>query len=152
MPTICDAAILELCDFSHEEKVIASQSPNNLLLAMLTVEGKRWSSVDYLRTKFEHILSLPEQRLSCIRALEASQEGLASYQNLAQVLACTVYIYFLDTSWPIEVKSSKKPLSWFTSIAVRFLKLSLGASLGAALLSPIVFEIIKKQAGITHKH
>lgn len=150
MPTLCDAAIADLCDFSHEVKVIASSSPN-LLLAMLSVEGKKWSRFDYLRTKFEDILSLPEQRFSAVRALEAPEE-LISLQNLAQYFGCLAYSHLLDKYWPVEAYPWSKSLSGFMPNAVRFLKLSLGASLGAALLSPIVFEIIKKQAEITRKH
>ena len=141
LPTICDAAVEELCDFSHVESVIASQPPN-LLLAMLTVEGERWNRVDYLWKKFEYTLSLPEKDFELKRAL----------QNVVQVFVSSAYCLFLNKYWPVEISQPNKSPSGFMPKVVRFLKFSIGASLGAMLLSPIVFEIIKRQAEITRTH
>ena len=149
MPTICIERIEEL--WENGENVIASQPPN-LLLAMLSAESKRRSNVDYLRTKFQHVLSLPESDFAIKRALQSSDEGLRSPQNAVQFSACAAYFLLLRKYWPVEVSPSNKTLTGFMPNVFRFLKVSLGASIGAMLLGPIVFEIIMTQAEITHTH
>ena len=139
--------IAELSDFSNEENFITEQPPN-LLLAMLTVEGKKCNSADYVRTYLNDILSESESEYKNMYALQSSDEN-GYVQSLAHCFTCAAYFLLLRRYWPIEMIQSHKPAAVF---ALRLLKVSLGTSLGAIFLSPIVFEIIKKQAEITRTH
>ena len=141
---IISAEIAELSDFSHEENIISSQPPN-LLLAMLTVEGKKWSSADYVRTYLNNVLSDSASRIKFVHALQSSDEN-GYFQSLAHCFTCTAYFLYLRRYWPMEMFQSKK------TSALRLSKVSLGTSFSVIVLSPIVFGIIKKQAEITRTH
>ena len=104
------------------------------------------------QAKFEHTLSLSEQRLIVLKAVKTTEEGPINLENsLLKFFPCVAYMLFLDRCWPVDAIPSKS-LPGLIPTALRFLKWSLGASLGAVFLSPIVFELIKTQAAILRAH